>query len=436
MAEVSRTVRERLGQQGAGEHPDANLLSAFAEHSLIDAERAQVLDHLSRCAGCREVAALSLLAVEQEQLSPAAVPTGASRSWWRSPVVHWAALTAAALVVLIAVGERMKLREGHSASAPAITTSSSTEGAQKSAIPAAEVPSVSAQPKQSSEKVENLPAPPPRAPTRSAEKPDDMVSRIIGGSAGGLATGSGGGIGSGSGMQSPPAKAAAPLAPKTQAGKAVELNTAPGLAAKKVAPAAPPPAAPLLRPNEPATSKNQTLTFQKDGQFDQVQPQAAAPTPSVGTRDRLASGNAVGGTSQAAPASKPEAIVTLQHPPPVNFVRRALPSPRWSVSDSGIVQRSLDSGQTWKEVAVADGIVFRAVAALVNDIWAGGSGGALFHSADGGQHWLRVPVQLNDRSLSGDVARLDFAGASNVVVTSSTGEIWTTSDGGAHWRVQ
>jgi len=53
MAEVSRTVRERLGQQAAGEHPDANLLSAFAEHSLTDAERAQVLDHLSRCAECR-----------------------------------------------------------------------------------------------------------------------------------------------------------------------------------------------------------------------------------------------------------------------------------------------------------------------------------------------------------------------------------------------
>jgi len=316
--------------------------------------------------------------------------------WWRSPVVHWAALTAAALVVLIAVGERMKLREGHSASVPAIATSSSTEAAQKSVGETSQVPAFSGEPKEQSLPMAEIPTTPPPAEKRSAAG--------VAGTAG--------------------------------SSKAAGLNKALGLAAKKVAPAAPRPAAPLLKPNEPATSKNQILTFQKDGQFDQIQAQAAAPPPSIGTRDRLALGNTVGGTSQAAPASKPEAIVTLQHPPPVNFVRRALPSPRWSVSDSGIVQRSLDGGQTWKEVAVADGIVFRAVAALVNDIWAGGSGAALFHSEDGGQHWLRVPVQLNGRSLSGDIVRLDFAGASNIVVTSSNGEIWTTSDRGAHWRVQ
>jgi len=83
MAEVSRNVHERLGQQAAGEHPDANLLSAFAEHSLTEPERMQVLDHLSRCAECREVAALALPAVEEKQLAPAAVreTIGTSRSW-------------------------------------------------------------------------------------------------------------------------------------------------------------------------------------------------------------------------------------------------------------------------------------------------------------------------------------------------------------------
>jgi Photosynthesis system II assembly factor YCF48/Putative zinc-finger len=396
MAEVSRTVRERLSQQAAGEHPDANLLSAFAEHSLNDAERAQVLDHLSRCAECREVAALALPAVEEEQLAAAVrEPIGASRSRWRSPFVHWGALTAAALVVLIAVGERMKLREGHSASAPAIATSSSNEAVEKSAGETSQVPALSGELKKQSGTMAEIPA-----ALSPAEK------HRAGGAAG------------------------------TAGGKAAELNRAPVTTAKKIAPSAPPPGALLMKPNESATSKNQTLTFQKDGQFDQVQAQAATPPPSVGTRDRLALGNAVGGTSQAAPATENQVVIAGQPPPPVNFVRRALPSPRWSVSDSGVVQRSLDGGRTWKEVAVADGIVFRAVAVLVNDIWAGGSGGALFHSADGGQHWLPVPVRLNGRSLSGDIVRLDFAGASNVVVTSSTGEVWTTSDGGAHWRVQ
>ena len=110
MADVPEIVRERLrAQETAGGHPDANLLSAFAEHTLTEQERAQVLDHLSRCTECRQVVALSAPPeVEEERQVAAAVAGRASaapsRSWWRSPVVHWGALTAAALVVLIAVG--------------------------------------------------------------------------------------------------------------------------------------------------------------------------------------------------------------------------------------------------------------------------------------------------------------------------------------------
>src|SRR5271167_2342785 len=117
MAEVSKIVSERLRRQAAaGEHPDANLLSAFSERALTEQEREQVLDHLSRCAECREVVALSaLLQLEEERLVAAAAAgrasAGASRSWWRSPIVPWSALTAAALVMLIAVGEQMRLRQ-------------------------------------------------------------------------------------------------------------------------------------------------------------------------------------------------------------------------------------------------------------------------------------------------------------------------------------
>ena len=45
--------------QGAG-HPDANLLAAFVEKTLTEKERTQVLNHLSQCADCREVAAFTL----------------------------------------------------------------------------------------------------------------------------------------------------------------------------------------------------------------------------------------------------------------------------------------------------------------------------------------------------------------------------------------
>ena len=47
MAELPEIVRQRLKQE-AGEHPDAGLLTAFAENSLRGRGRAQVLEHLSQ----------------------------------------------------------------------------------------------------------------------------------------------------------------------------------------------------------------------------------------------------------------------------------------------------------------------------------------------------------------------------------------------------
>jgi photosystem II stability/assembly factor-like uncharacterized protein len=119
-----------------------------------------------------------------------------------------------------------------------------------------------------------------------------------------------------------------------------------------------------------------------------------------------------------------------------NLVRRAYVGPRWSVSDFGAVQRSFDGGQSWKIVPVAEGVSFRAVAAVVNDVWAGGSGGALFHSTDGGEHWARVQVQENDRTLSGDIVRIEVADVKNLLVTTSAAETWASSDAGATWRPQ
>jgi photosystem II stability/assembly factor-like uncharacterized protein len=140
-------------------------------------------------------------------------------------------------------------------------------------------------------------------------------------------------------------------------------------------------------------------------------------------------------SAAAAPALKSEGAA-LSQGRSASFAKRAFLGPRWSVSDSGALQRSFDGGRSWKEVAVAEGVSFRAVAVVVNDVWAGGSGGALFHSADGGEHWARVRVQVNDRTPSGDIVRLEFADAQSGVLATSTGETWRTSDAGVTWRWQ
>jgi len=390
MAEVPRIVRERLrGQAVAGEHPDANLLSAFSERTLTEPEREQVLDHLSRCAECREVVALAALPqVEEERLvaAPAAgrASVAAGRSWWRSPVIHWSALTAAALVVLIAVGERMRLRREYSASAPAIA---SYEMAKKQAAPAPPPPPP--QPNESQKLAETARAP------RQAEAVSPP--RSAGGVSGGRITASG------SSRSIAAGNAAGPAPPPPPPASAFSSGTANG-----------PP-------------------LDKEPKIDQPQTKAV-PAPTATTRDAL-EGARPGGVVARGPLSNPTSeSAMLAQRSGANFTRRALLVPRWSVSDSGAVQRSIDGGRSWREVAVAEGVSFRAVAVVVSDVWAGGSGGALFHSSDGGEHWGRVQVQANDRTLSGDIVRIEFADAQNGVVVTSTGETWRTSDAGGTWR--
>jgi hypothetical protein len=380
MAEVPRIVRGRLrGQVVTGEHPDANLLSAFAERTLADPERAQMLDHLSRCADCREVVALSTPQVEEEQLVAAAGRASTSgRSWWRSPIVHWSALMAAALVVLIAVGERMRLREGYSASAPAIASYGT---ADKQAGPApAQSP---AEPKES-QKAEPSPA----------SRPAGAVNRQRAAGAGGASVARNGPVA---------ANAAAPAAPAPP----------PPLEAKKLQ-------------SSPATDYSGGQAYDQARKIDQPQLKAL-PVPLMKAPGAARTGGNVAGS----PVDRESKIVAESSAG--NLVRRASVGPRWSVSDSGAVQRSFDSGRSWKEVAIAEGVSFRAVAVMVNDIWAGGAGGALFHSTDGGEHWARVEVRAGDRSLSGDILRVEFADTRNIVITTSTGESWTSSDAGATW---
>jgi hypothetical protein len=402
MTEVSRIVRERLSSQVAGEHPDANLLSAFAERALTEQERTQLLDHLSRCSECREVVALSALPqVEEERLVTAAAAGRASaaggRSWWRSPVVHWGALTAAALVVLIAVGERMRLREGHSASAPAVATGSSNEVAVKSKIQAPEVSPPVAEPKPSGK--------PAQEPGVVRDAKTLSAGRQAGAAGGGNGEGVGGVIG----------------------GK-VGTFGALSAAAEKPAPLAAPSPPPAMKAQASAdASKIEGPPFEKDRKIDQAQVKAV-PVPSAATNQTVE-------VTAAAPGMKSEAAV-LSQGRSATLAKRALRSPRWSISDSGVVQRSLDGGRNWKEVVVTGGVTFRAVTTLGSDVWAGGSNGILYHSADGGERWSRVRVQANGRALGGDIVRIEFADAQNGVVTTSTGESWVTSDAGATWRWQ
>jgi hypothetical protein len=61
MDQLSKHVAGRLRAQSApGPHPDAELLSAFAENALSAADRGPLLQHLGVCSDCREIVFLAL----------------------------------------------------------------------------------------------------------------------------------------------------------------------------------------------------------------------------------------------------------------------------------------------------------------------------------------------------------------------------------------
>ena len=144
---------------------------------------------------------------------------------------------------------------------------------------------------------------------------------------------------------------------------------------------------------------------------------AAQPAPTSAVTGGLA-GGVVGGV--------------LARPTPVAGVAMKNSAVRWTISPAGRITRSLD-GRTWAELPLGEGIVFRALAANGNDVWAGGSGGALFHSTDGGEHWTRVHPSVAGTELNADITRIEFTDPQNGAVLAAAGQTWTTADGGRTW---
>jgi hypothetical protein len=98
MESVRKLVSGRLEMQTAGPHPDADLLSSFAEHALPEAERRRVLTHLAECRDCREIVFLSSLpqpADGQEVLVPRPVRWPLALRWGVASIVIIAGVFAA-----------------------------------------------------------------------------------------------------------------------------------------------------------------------------------------------------------------------------------------------------------------------------------------------------------------------------------------------------
>ena len=408
MNELPKIVKSRLASQqlDAELHPDANLLAAFAESSLRSLDRLGVLEHLAVCGDCRAIVALALPEDDLGSKIRVAIPVPPR---WR--FVRWA-LVAAGIAVIGTAGLWQYQRHG----GPVVATLESTNQIQ-TGQPAA-TQGIQTQGIQEKKAVSAEPASPAMAlPTEKADKVPQLGAV-------------GGDIGS---------AVSAMTAGKSSFKKRAQ-SPAPSLVAESIAAAAPAKQGPS---DEVAENSAPASEAEINGRLDHV---GRAKEPATTTVQVSAAAPAVAGAAMGATH-----LYALQ---------KSAPALLWKVAVNGTLQRSLDAGKTWQNVPIlpdltvgADGLkqersadtpqpqayprpMMRGLYSSGEEVWVGGGGGALFHSLDAGQRWIRVVPTQAGVVLSGDIVRIAFDDSQHGTVTTSTPEIWTTSDGGQMWRKQ
>lgn len=452
MSEIPKIARARLERQsaGAGSHPDADQMTAFLERSLGAREREQVLEHLARCAECREVVAVAL---PPEETVRVAQPAREFRWFeWSARGGRWAAVAATFVIAVSLVFQTYrqqaplpsfaKKAQDRQAAAPATVPAESAKPAEAApadeAQPRANAAAAKAKPPSSSavavlrdQEKETVSGPSKLdAVTRAqtGQKKGELAAGV------GVGSGAGGGIGGGRmddakklGKEGKAevggtyaAKAAAPSAPAVAAGSmrgpAMQQQQAGALAQQ--APPAPPAAREELHRQAAAEPSRATAD-----QAETAKVTAQNGVRSAETAEKDADKRARNDSIGAAPADGFAESRRIMSP--------ASATTRWIIHESR-VQRSTDSGRTWKDATPDPQMKFRALARVGSDVWAGGDGGALYHSSDSGAHWTRVP--LPEELASATLVRVEFTDARHGTLTTSAGETWATSDAGATWR--
>ena len=414
MEQIPKLIRQRLqatANQG-GSHPDPNLLAAFADKALAKTERVQVLEHLARCADCRDIVSLATPEFEANQ-AVTAVP---SSGWLRGPVLRWGALAASVAVVTVAVTLPRMSRQ------PSLV--STTQSAQTSAKGNAS----EARMEEPNDKLAASATPSsyraPEADSAAQEsKPREFSSQVKGGRAAAPSRISQ----AASDYSRPPVPqaAATPASPPLLAKSANEDHAE--LAKKKE-----------QGSDMQVTASNEVVTVEAKAAPAELEitPGKAKDAPSK-TRDAQAGllrndTRALSNRTMADAISPQFADATSTKNDELRS--RAKSVPRWTLSSDGTLQRSFDAGKTWATIPFAGNSVFRALAAVGANIWVGGSGGSLYRSTDAGDHWLKVKPAAGGKVLTADIIGVEFTDANHGKLTTSDEHIWITADAGQTWQ--
>jgi Photosynthesis system II assembly factor YCF48 len=412
MERLPKIVSERLRIQAVpGNHPDANLLTAYAEMSLDDREREGVAAHLSVCSDCREIVFLATPpAIEETAAS--AVPR--KQSWLSVPMLKWG--TAGALAVIVGTAALL-LRTNSQPPRPSEAEYAATA---RSSAPSA------ASPAQTSREQESVPAPQATFPAMQLSR--NVPKSIVPPSKDGVPTNS---------MQ----LQLEPRSPSTEAQASdLPLKGRNKAELRRDQPAPAPLVAGAL--DKKATGAAGAAADGISSNFDAVTTtaesketvQVSDAESSAFVKAKPAQAKAEAGVAPTAPGVSGGLAVNKMAARANAQYQFASNAASWRVSPAGEVQRSADGGRTWNSVAVGQPSGFRVVTVIGPHVWAGGNSGALYHSSDAGATWSTVTPTAAGAKLTGDVTAIAFSDPQSGKVTTSSGETWTTLDAGETWQ--
>ncbi len=468
MSELSNALRQRLASaEEPRVHPDTDTLTAYLEQLLPASERHSVVEHLAVCRQCRDVLALSVPepALAEASATVAVRPARRGLLAWKPALGLAASLAGLAIVTAVIIElptRRTSLSAFSSAAnnpsaatpAPAESTAAQPAGAAVnspsretethsgvSGALAQSAPTIVAAEAARAKAAAKTPQPGVSAPyvnvqmfandanaaAPAVDLPSAPAPRILTDRAPSMVT-----LSSNNQLteadvphQAPSSKPLRILAPATSTTRfGFSIVTTVSRDAKQL----------FHRPAPPiSASLFAGSTMGAPGQFNPSKelsgsPAALSAAPVAGKelnaldQSRAFTAYAMSGGS----------VKKAEETAGGESLRRAAAVPTaWKVADRKLLKQG--DADAWMEAYPAgEGIEFSVVSSRGSDIWAGGGNAALVHSSDGGATWQRITLGA---SAAGTITTIEANGL-KIVVRSSSGQSWSSPDGGRTWVLQ
>jgi hypothetical protein len=376
--------KELARSQEGGVHPDSDVLTAFAEKSLLAREHESVLAHLATCVQCREVLSIARDSAPESVNTAQPLPRPI-----HPPLSSWLPWVAAAACVLV-VSSAVLIYEQKK---PEIVARS-TESTRTVNRADAEVPTVSAQPPLSPAST-TKPGNAPGTLARSEEVPSHKVNSPA-------ATSGSSAITPSVPLQEQSARSIPPHAEIANSNNysAIETNAASVKSQAEVVSDA--------TKQDRASSKQIARVKAAPSPTVSIQAGALAPLPNAAFVNR---------------ASAPMVRKTLN----ADAVR-----PHWRINDLGHLERSLGDG-VWQSVAMHETSKLHVVSVSGSEVWAGGERLLLEHSADNGNTFESIKLPAKN-GYDHVVAHIRLQNPEQVTVIADDGTSWESGDRGRTWK--